>query len=163
MENWRFEETYVLDTMKALIESLNQLHKDRIVHHAISLNNIISYSFDLKKGNATLCGFGAAIDDENDIEKIGVIMNSGCLAPEQFFEKEMQPGPWTDVYAICGVIYRMIERKVPRYSLFVLYDDPLCFCEPVSENTQRVISKGLSYNQKDRFQNAGELAEALYG
>jgi serine/threonine protein kinase len=160
LQKWRFKETWVLDIMKTIIESLNQLHKDGIVHHAISLDNIISYSM---KGDATLCGFGAAVYAENDIEELFEIMKRGCLAPEQLCVNEMQPGPWTDVYAICGVIYRLIERKVPHNFRLIFNDDPLCFNEPVSENTRSVISKGLSYNTKDRWQNAGELAEALYG
>ena len=88
-----------------------------------------------------------------------------CIPVEEYLGGEM-PGPWSDVYSICAVIYSMLTGRRPADVKGRMRGERL---EPPSRlgvsigaNRERALMKGLEIIQKNRWQNGQELYQALF-
>lgn len=136
-----------------VIHGLCRLHSMGILHMDISPDNLM---FD-SNGDLKLIDFGAAkyIDQtESQTE-----LKETYAPPEQYRDTEIT-GPWTDVYAICAVMYQAITGIKPDSALKRINKDNL---KPVSEITQvnqglsDAIMQGLSLNIRERFFSCSNL------
>ncbi|MBR6614884.1 MAG: hypothetical protein IKK95_02780, partial [Lachnospiraceae bacterium] len=87
-------------------------------------------------------------------------------APEEQYRTHGEQGPWTDVYALCAVLYRMMTGETPVPAMDRMFQDELKTMKAlntnVSENTETAILKGLSVKKDDRIQSVQELISILY-
>ena len=162
------EET--LKIMKPVLEALVQVHKSGIIHRDISPDNIM---LTFKDGKAhkqiesvKLIDFGAArMTAKNDQKSLTIILKHG-YAPEEQYRTHGEQGSWTDVYALCAVLYRMLTGETPVPAMDRMFKDelkPLKQCgAKVGANTAAAILKGLAVKKDDRIQSVQELMEALY-
>ena len=118
----------------------------------------------------TLIDFGAArMASGNDGKSMTILLKHGYAPVEQYQSKGRQ-GPWTDVYAICATMYRMISGKVPEEAVDRIENDrvkPLTMLAreenfQVSRRVSDVIQKGLSVSASHRYQNVRSLIQELY-
>ena len=152
------EET--LKIMKPVLEALVQVHKSGIIHRDISPDNIM-LTFDgsghSKIKSVKLIDFGAArMTAKNDQKSLTIILKHG-YAPEEQYRTHGEQGPWTDVYALCAVLYRMLTGETPVPAMDRMFQDELKtfdkFHTKVSANTAAAILKGLAVKKDDRIQN----------
>lgn len=157
-------EQEVLQLFHPVMESLKVVHQAGIVHRDISPDNIMM----TKDGRMKLIDFGAARFAGGDTERSLTIILKHGYAPAEQYQSHGNQGPWTDVYAICATMYRMITGKVPPSAMDRLHEDTLQgFSDlgfQVSERTSyAVIERGLAIKVENRCQNMEELLEELYG
>lgn len=158
----KMKQNEVIKMMKPVLESMNRIHEVGIIHRDISPDNIMI----TRNNQIKLTDFGAArVFDTEDNKSITVVLKRG-YAPEEQYRAKGNQGPWTDVYALCATMYKMITGVTPQEALERIIEDSV---EPLSKfdagiwpETEYAIMKGLSLRSQDRFQTVNELIDALY-
>lgn len=160
----QLSEQEVLQLFHPVMESLKVVHQAGIIHRDISPDNIMM----TKDGKMKLIDFGAARFAGGDTERSLTIILKHGYAPAEQYQSHGNQGPWTDVYAICATMYRMITGKVPPSAMDRIHEDLL---EEFSDLGFRVsdkssyalLDKGLAIRVEDRYQNMDQLIQGLYG
>ena len=158
----RMSQNEVIKMMKPVLESMIKIHETGMIHRDISPDNIMI----TRNNQIKLTDFGAArVCNGEDNKSITVVLKRG-YAPEEQYRVKGSQGPWTDVYALCATMYRMITGITPQEALERIIEDNV---EPLSKFDKEIwpeidyaIMKGLALRAQDRFQNVSELVEALY-
>ncbi len=151
---------YAVRLLIPVMESLEKIHRQGLIHRDISPDNIRMIGEKLK-----LLDFGAARDFSYEGNKTMTVMLKRGYAPiEQYGEVDKQ-GPWTDVYALCATLYLCITGRKPPDALVRWDDDPLQrpsqLGVAISPALENVIMKGLSLAARERYQSMRELVDAL--
>ena len=162
-ENQRIAPEDLIELLVPLIESLDEIHSQGMIHRDISPDNIMV----LPDGRIKLMDFGAARDYTEFGEKsLSIVLKPGYAPPEQYQTHGIQ-GPWTDIYALCATMYKCITGENPPDAIERVMDDSLkkisAFGIPVLPQIEEAIIKGMSVAAKDRYQNVGDFCEDLYG
>ena len=162
-ENKRIDAEDLVELLVPLIEALDEIHSQGLIHRDISPDNIMV----LPDGRIKLMDFGAARDYTEFGEKsLSIVLKPGYAPPEQYQTHGVQ-GPWTDIYALCATMYKCITGENPPDAIDRLVDDHLkkisAFGIPVLPQIEEAIIKGMSVAAKDRYQNVGDFCEDLYG
>ncbi len=152
-----------LNLLRPVISSLSTVHKNNLLHRDISPDNIMI----AQNGDVKLIDFGAARQFGSDSDKSMTVVLKHGYAPIEQYSSHGDHGTWTDVYAICAVLYRCILGKAPEEAVDRTGNDRYI---PVRDGGKRVpkhiaeaIDKGLSVNPGDRQQDMDELYRDLYG
>ena len=162
-------ERKVLRLLWPVIRSMQEVHNKGIMHRDISPDNLMLG----EDGKVTLVDFGAArtmmSSMDNGGRSLTVVLKRGYAPIEQYNSRGNQ-GPWTDVYALCATMYKLLTGLTP--------DEPSIRLENssdkdailgnlhkngVSYKTCFALLKGMELLARDRFQNMRELEQALYG
>ena len=106
-----FDENELRSIMTPLLETLSRLHKADVLHRDIKPSNILVRRSD---GTPLLIDFGAAKQQAALHSKSLAPSTEGYAALEQVGEGEL--GPWTDVYAIGAVMWRVVAGGQPPWS-----------------------------------------------
>ena len=191
----KVSEEEALAILRPVLEALEKVHAAGIVHRDISPDNIMltfmrqgnveqagssdSAPVPASAASATasaavygnisavkLIDFGAArMTSKNDQKSLTIILKHG-YAPEEQYRSHGEQGPWTDVYALCAVLYRMLTGKVPEPAMDRLFSDGLKSPEElgvkVSPAVSEAIMRGLAVKKEERIQSVRELMGALY-
>lgn len=127
-----------------LLETLSRLHKADVLHRDIKPSNILVRQRD---GMPVLIDFGAAKQHATVHSKSAAPFTEGYAALEQVGEGEL--GPWTDVYAIGAVMWRVVAGGRPPW-------DP-----PNPKKVEFRASAALS-GQPDPLPSAVELGKGRF-
>lgn len=148
------------------VETLEYVHKQKIIHRDISPENI----FWTSKNEIKLIDFGAARGylERRKGEGGGYsIMLKPGFAPIEQYAFDGNQGTWTDVYALAATYYYLVSgEKVPD-ALNRLYGDkkliPLSEkCPQISKELSDVIDHALACKYENRIQNMNEFRLRLY-
>lgn len=147
--------------IKQILQGLVEVHKMNIIHCDICPENIMVTN----SGKIKLMDFGATryVTTANS-KSLSIILKRG-YAPEEQYRSRGVRGPWTDVYALGAVMYRMITGIVPQESVERVLNDELK--EPsklgieISENTENALMNALNVYQQERTQSAAAFLEEL--
>lgn len=154
----------VLDIMYPILEALEQLHQEGLIHRDISPDNIIL----TEEGKGVLIDFGAArFSDMQENKTMTVFFKRGYSAEEQYVEKSAK-GAYTDVYGACATMYFMLTGIRPEESVRRLIRDtvvPLSKFRdiPLEDYKKKGIMKGMAVEAKNRYASMAELCSMLYG
>ena len=162
-ENQRIAPEDLIELLVPLIESLDEIHSQGMIHRDISPDNIMV----LPDGRIKLMDFGAARDYTEFGEKsLSIVLKPGYAPPEQYQTHGIQ-GPWTDIYALCATMYKCITGENPPDAIDRVMDDSLKkiseFGIVIPPQEEAAIIKGMSVSAKDRYQDIKDFCEDLYG
>ncbi len=154
------EET--LRIMEPIISSLAVVHGHKLLHRDISPDNIMLG----RDGTVKLIDFGAARYFDKDKGNSKTVVLKHGYAPVEQYSRKGEQGAWTDVYALCAVIYRMLTGIVPEESVDRVGEDRLRPLGQAGRNVPKYIAqaveKGLSVSPEGRQQTMQELHGELY-
>ncbi len=141
-----------------VFRSLRKIHEKGLIHRDISPDNIMLVGEQVK-----LLDFGAA-REYADERSLSVMLKHGYAPLEQYRRHGVQ-GAWTDVYAVCAVMYRCITGSVPPDAPDRVFDDELKMPSELGIDTEpafeEVLRSGLAIKPDERYQNIDELLEAI--
>ena len=162
-ENKRIAAEDLVELLVPLIEALDEIHSQGLIHRDISPDNIMV----LPDGRIKLMDFGAARDYTEFGEKsLSIVLKPGYAPPEQYQTHGVQ-GPWTDIYALCATMYKCITGENPPDAIDRVIDDHLKkiseFGIVIPPQEEAAIIKGMSVSAKDRYQDIKDFCEDLYG
>ncbi|MBE6900197.1 MAG: tetratricopeptide repeat protein [Ruminococcaceae bacterium] len=151
----------VLKLLEPVMNALEQVHAHNLIHRDISPDNIMVSS----DGRVTLLDLGAARQISADGGHSLTVNVKHGYAPVEQYQTHGEQGPWTDIYALCATIYRLITGKVPPSAADRALEDnivkPSALGANISKEQERVLLKGLAVRSEERFLNVFELKEAF--
>ena len=141
----------------SLLTGLCHIHSLGIVHCDISPDNLM---FD-GEGELKLIDFGAARQAGSD--GIRKLLKEPYAAPEQYHDNSYV-GPWTDLYAVCAVMYQALTGIMPAAAPGrTRQRKPISIAQfvdiPVS--IEKAILQGLDPEIQKRYFFTGTLMECL--
>ena len=158
-----FSEQETLALMQPILIALQAMHQKGILHRDISPENLM-----LSPDNTlTLIDFGAARTfSRSDDDNLTVILKRG-YAPEEQYHSNSRQGPWTDLYAVCAVMYQMLTGILPQEASARAEEDhltPISRIKGLSLNpsTCAALEKGLQMDPMERYPDIGALMKVLY-
>ena len=152
-----FDEAYRL--LRPVMQSLGRIHAAGLIHRDISPSNLIR----MRTGKVKLIDFGTAREYSTDGDKsLSIVLKPGYAPAEQYQTHGLQ-GPWTDVYALCASIYKLITEITPENSLNRMVNDEVrlpseCGAE-ISAAQEQVLMQGLAVRESDRIRSMEILEE----
>ncbi|MBP7484296.1 MAG: protein kinase [Aquabacterium sp.] len=160
------DEAWLKSLLSPLLDALEIIHGDHCYHRDIAPDNILL----LSPTKPLLLDFGAARRVIGDAtQALTVILKPGYAPIEQYAEvPSMKQGPWTDVYALCAVLYAAITGKAPVPSVGRMMKDDLV---PISQAAAgqysapflAAIDAGLAVHPDQRLQDIASLRAHLFG
>jgi hypothetical protein len=149
------------DWIAPLLEALTVLHGEQCYHRDISPDNIL-----LTAGGPLLLDFGAARRVISDRTQALTAMLKPGFAPIEQYGGTMLQGPWTDLYALAGVVRYAITGRPPVASVARVVDDaqrPLAQTHAgrYSEGFLRAIDTALAVRPEDRPQDVAAFRALL--
>ena len=106
-------EQAIVDMIEPILKGLAEVHKHKLLHRDIKPGNI----FLRKEGGPMLIDFGAARQALGEHSKsISAIISMGYAPPEQYTTRGKQ-APYTDLYAVGAVLYKLITGDSPVESV----------------------------------------------
>ncbi len=155
--------SHALKVMMPVLDALKEMHREGILHRDISPDNI----FIGNDGRVILIDFGAARQEMREKSKsFSVILKAG-YAPEEQYRSRGSQGPWTDIYAAGGTLYRCITGEIPPEAVDRLIEETLIppshFGIEISETSENALLKALAVKANDRYQTVREFQEGLIG
>ncbi len=153
----------VFGMLNSVITSLAEVHRSGMIHRDISPDNIMCTA----DGQLKLLDFGAARSFVGgDNKSLSVMLKPG-YAPEEQYRSKGQQGPWTDVYSMCGTIYKALTGITPDEASERLVEDtlkpPSALGIAINPQLEQVLMHGLATRHNNRIQSMDQLLAGFYG
>ena len=158
-----FEPAELFRMFIPVMQTLEKMHRENIIHRDISPENVRMIS----DGTLKLMDFGSARYYAGMEKKTMSIQFKPGFAPFEQYNKNGNQGPWTDVYGLCATIYKCITGVTPV--------DPLERCQHdtlqkpselgvnISDKLEAVLMYGLAIYPENRCQDMEELIRLTEG
>ena len=162
----RPSENELTQIVAPLLDALEHLHAESVFHRDVAPDNVLL----LSDGRPVLLDFGAARQVLADSDKALTAILKPSYAPiEQYADMaQMKQGPWTDVYALCAVLYFAITGAAPPSAVARSISDKMvpavtAGAARYSVRFLRAIDAGLGVRPESRPQSMAQLRERLLG
>jgi len=176
LESW--EE--IRHVLTRVLRALAYAHARDVVHRDLKPENILVFGRGQHSGDGPVCKIGdfglahaSGIEDELDHEALGSVSGTpGYLPPEQARGEWREFGPWTDVYAVGCLAWRLVCRSLPfsgesSFGVILKHvDAPRPALEPaisVPAELEEWVHCAMAIDPSDRFQSAASALSALPG
>jgi len=145
-----------------LLDGLSAVHAAGFLHRDIKPDNI----FMRADGTPVLIDFGAARQAVGGSTKSLTAILTPGFAPLEQYSGEGKQGPWTDLYAMAGVLYRAVTDRNPPDAVARMRGDSLGagLAEArgrYSEPFLKAIEWALALDEKQRPQSVAQWKEAI--
>lgn len=158
------DEARLKSILLPLLDGLQAVHATGFLHRDIKPSNI----FVRETGSPVLIDFGAArLAIGGATKSLTSVLTPG-YAPLEQYASDGHQGPWSDIYAMAGVLYRALVNDVPPDAVSRMKGDTLpgklaLARGRVSEPFLRAIEWALALDEKQRPQSVQEWKRALEG
>jgi serine/threonine protein kinase len=178
LKQWATEHTaptqaWLQALLSPLMDALQVMHQQQCYHRDIAPDNIVLLNVPAQQSSTqqqmprpVLLDFGAARQIIGDnAQSFTVIIKPGYAPIEQYADSEsgtIKQGPWTDVYALCAVLYFCMVGKAPPPSANRLLSDGLVPAVDAGAGRYspaflKVIDQGLALHPEQRPQDMAAL------
>ena len=145
-----------------LLDGLAAVHAAGFLHRDIKPDNI----FVRTDGRPVLIDFGAARQAIGGATKSLTSILTPGYAPLEQYSGEGKQGPWTDLYAMGGVLYRAVTNKNPPDAVTRIRGDSLAAGLGAARGRYsagflHAIEWALALDEKKRPQSVAQWKEAL--
>lgn len=157
-------EAEIKSMMLPLLDGLQAIHEQGLIHRDIKPQNIVVRA----NGTPVLIDFGSARSVGQEQTTVTTLISPGYSPPEQYSNDPALQGPWTDIYAIAGVMYRMIAGEGPPDAMGRIGGTPLRSAADVAQNKLspallKAVDRGLDMEAAKRPQSVAEFRALLLG
>lgn len=173
-ENEPPSEAWLKRLLAPLLDALEVMHREQCFHRDIAPDNILLLDANTSASQPgadfkpVLLDFGAARRVIGNADhQLTVILKPGYAPIEQYGESTtLRQGPWTDVYAMCAVLYCAISGRVPAPSTTRLLEDALPRLVEIGRDRYtrqflEAVDRGLTVRPEARTQSIGALRREL--
>ena len=149
----------------ALLDALEMMHAENFLHRDIAPDNIIVRA----DGTPVLLDFGAARRAVGEMSRMLTgIVKAGYSPQEQYATDGRLQGPWTDFYALGGVLYRALTGQPPEEATLRAIDDHMPTAVRAAKGAYRpdflaAIDACLAVRHTQRPQSVAQLRRMLLG
>jgi len=147
-----------------VLPALEAVHQEGYLHRDLKPSNLYVRARD---GCVMLIDFGAARQSLSQRSKsITGLVTPGYSPPEQYITRSDHYGPWTDIYALGGVLYRCISGRAPTEAPDRQMWDSLppaveAGAGRYSPDFLAMIDKALAMRPEERFQHIEQMRAVL--
>lgn len=156
-------EQLLKELARPLLEGLAVVHAGGFLHRDIKPENIVVRA----NGQPVLIDFGAARHAiGGSTRSLTAVLTPG-YAPLEQYSGEGRQGPWTDLYAFAGVLYRAVTNHAPSDAVSRLKEDKVpatlaALTKRYSDSFLRAIAWALTLDEKKRPQSVAEWQRTLF-
>lgn len=155
------DETELKRIVLPLLDGLAAVHTEKFLHRDIKPSNI----FMRANGTPVLLDFGAARDTGGATRALTAVLTPG-FAPLEQYASDGKQGPWSDIYAMGGVMFRAVTDKNPPDAVSRLQSDTVAqdlaaARNRYSEPLLRAIEWAMSVKPELRPQSIAEWKAAF--
>ncbi|MBF0447232.1 MAG: SUMF1/EgtB/PvdO family nonheme iron enzyme [Magnetococcales bacterium] len=159
------------EILPSLLDGLEVLHDANYIHRDLKPPNI----HIRKDGTPIILDFGSARQSvAGQGDEMTSLLSLGYSPFEQYDSSGERQGPWSDIYAMSGVLYRCITGKKPPDAAMRIasrlrnQEDPMRTAQFMgqgrySDSFLKAIDDGLQVMETDRPQSVGEWRYGLLG
>jgi TPR repeat protein len=147
-----------------LLDAIALMHGQDILHRDIAPDNILIRS----DGSPLLLDFGAARRAVAEMSRtLTGIVKAGYSPHEQYSSNSRLQGPWSDLYALGGTLYRAITGHAPEEATLRVSDDRTPSVAQTARGVYRpeflaAIDKCLRVVPSERPQSVAELRTMMF-
>lgn len=150
--------------LRPLLDGLAKIHEKGLLHRDIKPENV----FIRRDGSPVLIDFGSSRAQEQAKGNAMTTLVSAGYSPFEQYGGSQQQGPWSDLYALAGTMYRVIAGSAPvdaiaRHQGVVQPGATEVGAGRYSEQLLRAIDQALALDPAQRPQSAAEFAALLPG
>lgn len=158
------DEARLKNMLLPLLDGLRAVHQTGFLHRDIKPGNI----FIRDNNSPVLIDFGAARQAISGATRSLTAVLTPGYAPLEQYSSEARQGPWTDIYALGGVVLRAITNTNPPDAVSRMRDDsvPMMLAAVrgrYSEPFLKAVEWALLLNEKERPQDVDVWKKALIG
>jgi WD40 repeat protein/tRNA A-37 threonylcarbamoyl transferase component Bud32 len=155
--------------VRQVADALEAVHRHNIIHRDLKPGNIL---ID-RDGRALLTDFGLArlAEDAEHLSGYGILVGTPAyMSPEQAAGDPHVMGPWSDVYSLGVVLYRLVTGRVPFQGTAArvlrmigneLPPAPTRLRPDLDPALEVIVLGAMAIRPEQRYQSAAEFGAAL--
>ncbi len=122
--DWHTDVTTLPALLLPVCSALDLLHASKCYHRDVAPDNIMLVDSGSRLA-PVLLDFGAARKAIESTQVFTAILKPGYAPIEQYGDGELKQGPWTDIYALAGVVYFTLAGNAPPTAITRMLKDAM--------------------------------------
>ncbi len=158
---------HLTPSIHQLLDALGHAHARGVVHRDLKPSNVLIGRADDQRPGLKLVDFGIAALRPESLQRVGT---PSAMAPEQWSVGLAEVGPWSDVYALGALVWRLVTGERPtgraEQAQILLRQrradfQPFLPRYPVPEGLEEWLRTAMAFDPADRFACCADARHAL--